>query len=397
MYLPVVSRWVQCGLVAGILFAAMRAARAGEAYDAWWPEAGEGLVQAGADRSEAEAAFRRIQSLDLTAAGVGSWSYELALPGYVHHRRAQERETTGDSAGAIAEYRQASAFFDAARFPALTTPERSSAYKKHLECYLKLASLNHVPLRIVSIPFEGKQIVGHLHLPEAERPPLLIWSGGLDGWKTAGLDFKQRLLDEGFAVFAVDLPGTGESQWPLEADSDRIYSRIIEYFRDSPEVDGQRVAVYFGSFSGVYAIKLSLVDPRLKAAVNHSGGIHLFFHPQATQLPPLTTSVGMRAAATMHAMGVADKPLPEALAHFGTFSLKDQGLLKATPNQAPLLSIYGTKDILMPIEDFELLKRSGVKSDELIYEGDGHMAWEHADDHRPKMIAWLKKHLEAQP
>ena len=68
-------------------------------------------------------------------------------------------------------------------------------------------------------------------------------------------------------------------------------------------------------------------------------------------------------------------------------------MLKKTPGQAPLLGIYGIADILMPIEDWHILQESSVKSDGLIYEGDRHMAREHADDHGPKMSAWLKKHL----
>ena len=79
-----------------------------------------------------------------------------------------------------------------------------------------------------------------------------------------------------------------------------------------------------------------------------------------------------------------------------SLSLKRQGLLKETPGQAPLMNIYGTADILMPIADWELLRDSGVESYDLIYEGDRHMAWEHAHDHRPKMIAWLKKQLDVR-
>lgn len=364
-----------------------------QVYDAWWPEAGEALVASGAPREEAEAAFRRIDSLDLTAEGPGSWVAQLSPLGELHLKSARQLEDRGDTAGAAKAYRVASAYFDAARFPALTSPSRQAAYERHLECYLKLAAYESLPLSIVRIPFEDKQIVTHFHGPPGEPRPLLIWSGGLDGWKTAGLDFKKRLLDEGFAVVAVDLPGTGESQWPLEPDSERIYSRIIEHFRDAPQVRDRQVAVYFGSFSGVYAIKLALVDPRVTAAVNHSGGIHLFFHPPVNELPPLTSSIGMRAAATIFAMGYADRPIEEALARFGSFSLEDQGLLKPTPGQAPLLSIYGTADELMPFADFMLLKERGVASDELVYEGDKHMAWEHAADHQEKMIAWLKQKL----
>lgn len=367
-----------------------------KAYDSWWGEIGNGLVSSGAPEGEARAAFQRISTLDLYETGPGSWVYEFGLAARVHHRRAEELEVEGELAAALAEYRAASAYYNAARWPALYTPARKAAYASYLDTYFKIVSYSNLPLEVIRIPFEGKEIVAHLHVPPAASPPpVVVWSGGLDGWKSSGMDFKQTLLDEGFAVLAMDLPGTGQSQWLLEPDSDRIYSRAIDWLKTRPDVDASRVGVYFGSFSGVFAIKLALVDPDVKAAVNHSGGIHLFFHPQRTEIPPLATSVGMRATATAFSMGLAGRPIADILANYSRFSLKNQGLLVATPNQAPLMNIYGTEDILMPIEDLHYLIATGVESDDLVYEGDGHMAWEHADDHRPKMIEWLKAKLAA--
>ena len=273
------------------------------------------------------------------------------------------------------------------------TPQRAAAYQKRLDCYLKIVQYTDFPLEIVKIPFEDKEIIGHLHLPETERPPVVIWSGGIDGWKASGMDIKQKFLDEGFAVFAMDLPGTGESQWPLEANSDRIYSAVIDYLKERGDVDGENIGLYFGSFSGVFAIKLALVDPDVTASVNHSGGIHLFFHPPVSQLPPLNTSIGMRAFATITALRLAKAPVEEILQVFGQMSLKDQGLLKRVAGQAPLLSIYGDQDDLMPIQDLDVLRSSGVETEALVYEGAGHMAWEHADDHQPKMLASLQEAL----
>jgi esterase FrsA len=256
--------------------------------------------------------------------------------------------------------------------------------------------LTNFPLELVNIPFEGKTIRTYFHKREGDFPssdpqPVLIWSGGLDGWKTGGVEFKQQLMDEGFSVLAIDLPGTGESEWPLDANADRVYSAVIDQLKTRPDVDADKIAVYFGSFSGVFAIKLALTNPDVSAAVNHSGGIHLFFNPPLDKIPLLTTTMGMRATATTYAMGVFDENLEVIKAKLATMSLKTQGLLKPTPNQCPLLSIYGTADRLMPIQDLDVLMDSGVQSTNLVYEGDRHMAWEHQGDHRPKMIEWIKQ------
>ena len=47
----------------------------------------------------------------------------------------------------------------------------------------------------------------------------------------------------------------------------------------------------------------------------------------------------------------------------------------------------------MPVQDVYLLSEAGVEQETLIYEGAGHMAWDHSDDHQPKMIAFIKKYF----
>lgn len=367
---------------------------ANEIMDAWGDDIIPGIIsEGGVGKKEATLAFSRITDISPLAAGPGSWVHELNFPGDVHLRQAETYETKGNNKKALKHYRQAMAYFNAARFPATYTKERKDAYRKQLHAYRKVAAMSDFPLELVNIPFEGKTIRTHFHSRGPGPNPVLVWSGGLDGWKTGGMDFKKQLMSEGFSILAMDLPGTGESEWLLEADSERIYSAAIKHIQKRKDVQADSIAVYFGSFSGVYAIKLALTDPNITASVNHSGGIHLFFNPPIDELPPLTTTMGMRAAATIHIMGLDGQSLDIIKSHLAAFSLRTQGLLKSTPGQAPLLSIYGTADRLMPIQDLDVLMASGINSTNLVYEGDRHMAWEHADDHQPKMIDWLKVQL----
>lgn len=381
------------------MFSLSQQARANEIADAWGERIVSTLIDAGVDASEARRSFSKITALGPMETGPGSWVYELAGPGMVHFRTAQTLELKGKNGAALRSYRRAMTYLSAARFPATYTPERELAYKQQLNAYRKVATLSEFPLELIDIPFEGKTIKVHYHdrnqlVASSGKQPVLIWSGGLDGWKTSDIAFKSRLMEEGFSILAIDLPGTGESEWTLGAASNEVYDKVVDYLMTRNDVNKDKIAVYFGSFSGVFAIKMALTNPNIAAAVNHSGGIHLFFHPPIDVIPPLTTTMGMRATATTYAMEVFDSDMDSIKARLATMSLKDQGLLKPTPDQAPLLSIYGTADRLMPIQDLDVLMKSGVKSTNLVYEDDRHMAWEHKEDHQQKMIDWLKLQLD---
>jgi pimeloyl-ACP methyl ester carboxylesterase len=374
---------------------------ANEYWDAWGREIWANTEKTGLPKEQLRRIFENMDTIEVLATGPGSWVYELKSAGDVYHRKAQEQELTGSKDEVLRSYTIAHELYNYARFPQLFTEDRHEAYRLMRDTFFKITKLKGIPMEEVRIPYQGKEIVGHFYNTQDKPAPLIIWSGGTDGWKMAGLDFKQRLLNEGFAIFAMDMPGTGESQHKLSYKSDLIYGRVIDYFKNEREdIDGDKIATYFGSFSGNFAVKLALTNKDLAASVNHSGGIHhtftMYREMGLKELPPTTTSPGMRAAATMYAMGfdVDDYDIEKAMDTLEELSLKNQKLLKKTPSQVPLLSIYGTADILMPERDWELLKNSGVETEGLIYEGDRHMAWEHADDHRPKMIAWLKEQLK---
>jgi len=361
-----------------------------EIIQSWWKRMGGVLANQGVPDDVVRRVFLNLDDDRPEAVGPGSWVYEFKSGGDAYYAQAKQLELTGSKDEIIAAYSRAMGFYDVARFPALFTAQRKEAYERHIETFLKLAKLKQFGLEVVSIPFEGKQIIGHLYRDPKRKPaPLIIESGGLDTWKTARPEFKQRLVKEGFAVFAMDMPGTGESQHIAEVNSDRVYNRVIEYFKTRPEVDGSRIGLYFISLSGGFSIKLALTNPDVDAAVNHSGGIDLYY--TKPQIVPANSAQRAAAAARRRVVGLTPDANLDAV--YPQFSLARQGLLKPTPGQAPILSIYGTKDELMPIEDYQRFIKTGVKSEGLIYEGATHMAWEHQEDLRVKTIAWLKKHL----
>lgn len=346
-----------------------------------------GWVAAGADEEELDAALGRIH--DPLGSGPGSWVYELSVAAAKHELAASEAELAGNEAAAAKEYSTAAVYYFVARFPFVSSPAKAEAYRKHIECYLKAAQSYDPPLEIVRIPFEDKEIVGYLRIPDVEKPPVVVVTGGVDTWKSDVDRQVNAMLAEGLAAFAFDMPGTGESEWPLEPDSDRVYSRVVEYLKTRPELDGENIGVYLQSFAGLYAVKLALVDPNVKAAVNIGGPVHLAYMPEYIKKVP---DVMIKTIA--NAMGQdPNVSFEEMVAMAGPMSLGSQNLLTKPERQAPLLSINGDEDPLVPIDDLYIISKSGIEQEEWVYEGDGHCAPNNMEEHAPRAASWLKRHL----
>lgn len=348
----------------------------------------DGWVQAGADEEELDAAFRRVY--DPVGSGPGSWVYEVSLPAAQHEARARELEAAGDAEGAAEEWRQAAVFYYVARFPFIGNEAKAAAYRKHIECYLESVKHEEPPLEIVRIPHQGEEIIGYLRVPASESPPpVVVVTGGVDTWKSDVEAQAKAMLAEGMAAFTFDMPGTGESAWPLSADGEAVYSRVLEYLKTRPDLDGDRMAVYLQSFAGYYAVKLALLDPNVKAAVNIGGPIHLSFSLEHAE----TVHEGM-VKTIAHAMGEdLDQPIAEMIEKIEPLSLERQGLLRAPERQAPLLSINGDQDPLVTIDDLYIISESGIAQEEWVYAGDGHCASGSASEHVPKAAAWIKAQL----
>jgi esterase FrsA len=184
------------------------------------------------------------------------------------------------------------------------------------------------------------------------------------------------------------MPGTGQSAWKLAPESDRVYDRAAEYLKKRGDVDGDRIGVLMVSFGGYYAVRLALTRPWVKAAVNVGGPVSLSFTRQQAEKVP---EVMVRTIA--HAMGV-DKTLPldEMVKKIEPFSL--DSLMENPPFRAPLLSINGKEDPLVPIGDLYVISDYGIDQEKLVFEDDGHCAMNHLEEWANKAAIWLKEKLE---
>jgi esterase FrsA len=302
-----------------------------------------------------------------------------------------------DSSGARDAYWNAWRIFQFARWPTENTQARRDAKKRALLSFRKYAELLDPPIESVCIPYGGREIVGYLRLPLTPRPaPLVFGIAGLDSRKEDIAANTDAYIKRGVGIFAIDLPGTGESPIAAaEPDSDRIFSAVLDYFTARPDVNANRIVVQGRSWSGYWAAKLAVTErDRLRGAIVHGGPIHHYFQPDWLA-SSITTGEYLydylAAKCAMH--GVED--LKDLLARARLFSLFDAGLL--IQPSAPMLVVNGARDSQVPIADAMLLLERGTAKDAWINPQGGHMGrsfdWPSAAIAEKVVMPWIVRRL----
>jgi dienelactone hydrolase len=342
---------------------------------------------------DARAALACVTSLDRE-----QWAIAFSAVADTHWRLAESLVGKDRSAAAMAYWR-AWRLFHFARWPTENTPAKRHARQRALESFRRYATLAGPPIEVVHIPFEGKHITAYLRLPAGVRPaPLVFGIAGLDSRKEDVAAHSDGYLKHGLGLFAIDLPGTGESPHAAaEIHSDRIFSAALDYLAQRPDVDIGRVVVQGRSWSGYWAAKLAVTErTRLRGAVVHGGPIHHYFQPQW-----LKTSLDtgeylydyMEAKCAMHGASGLDDLLTTARA----FSLLDLGLVDRP--SAPMLLVNGARDSQIPIADLYLLLEHGDAKEAWVNPAGGHMGrspqWPSAAIAEIVVMPWIIRRVAA--
>lgn len=348
-----------------------------------------GWVNMGVPQGELDGTLKRVH--DLKGDGPGSWVYELSNVAGRYETAAGQAGEAGRPNEAEKNWKTAAVYYYIARFPYLASAAKQVAYRNHIRCYLNYAASLQPPLEVVAIPFEGRSIVGYFRVPDKDRCPVVVVTGGVDTWKSDIDALIEPLLAQGLAVFAFDLPGTGESQWLLSPDNDALFSAVFDYLKTRPEVDADRLGLYEISFGGYYAVRLALSHPDVDAVVNVGGPVaYAFAEKNISHLPPIMI------ATIAHAMGLGDSFLLERhKATIEAFSLDRSGYLRHPRRRPPLLSINGADDDLVPIEDLQIIAERGIDQDAWIYSNEGHCAMDVMEDWAGKAALWMKDRLSS--
>ncbi|XSC47385.1 alpha/beta hydrolase family protein [Bradyrhizobium sp. RDT10] len=325
-----------------------------------------GYPAMGLNVEDAREALSHINSLDRD-----EWAVAWSAIG--DRYRATAHQAQGPAAREA--YYKAFQYYSMARFPTPNSPGKRAAYDRAVAAYLDYAGFDLPRLEVVRIPFEGKEIVGYLRLPDGRRPaPLMIMWGGLDFLKEQAADNLLPIVrGDGFAAFAVDMPGTGQAPIKVGPTAERMYSAIIDHMRTRPEIDAGKIFVWGASWGGYWATKVAVVEKdRIAGAINQGGPIDVYFRPEWQMKALGTREYLMDLLAARAAIYDNVNTLEEFLAAGPKMSLLAMGILDRP--SAPLLAFNGARDSQVPIEDLTLLLLHGSIKEAWVNPDGNHVA-----------------------
>ena len=346
----------------------------------------------GKDIREAVAAIKTMDRDD--------WAKGFMIPAERHFAEGRKAEAEGKTEAARESYLAAYRLFKLAHYPTNNSPQKQKAYERGVDSFLAYGKFLTPKLEVVRIPFEGKEIVGYLRLPKADgkKVPLVYFATALDSRKEEWAERNEDLLDEGIGIFVTDMPGTGQAPIKVDVDSERMFSAALDYLTKRPEIDAGRLAFYGGSWSGYWAVKMSVVErARLRAVVAQGLPAHHYFQPE-WQTTALKTPEYLMDLLPARSMIYQVEGLEAFLAYGPKLSLKTLGVLDKPSTR--LLLVNGAKDTQVPIADLHLVAQTlpGAPKEAWINPEGRHMGSDSkmgSEDIRREVVTpWLVKMLK---
>jgi pimeloyl-ACP methyl ester carboxylesterase len=306
--------------------------------------------------------------------------------------RARSPARSGDERASL--YETAILYFGIARLPATETPVKREAYGRQKAAFSEARDVFPFDVRQELIPLGDKDIVGNYYEPRQEkeitRPEAVLLTGGADVTKEDMHFIASRIVRDGMACLAIDMPGTGESEWKLQPPGvSAVYPRAIKYLAGRGD-DPNRIGMMGTGFGGYWSLACAATCPELSAVVNCGGPVHRAFSHESLKKLPAYYRLALSSA-----MGHDPADFEKAIGLLGDYSLLRTVDLRRIA--VPVLSINGTDDPIVPIEDlFIVAEEGGVRQEEWEFRGDSHCAPRHYGEWMPRAVDWMANKIGGQ-
>ena len=237
----------------------------------------------------------------------------------------------------------------------------------------------HPNVRHIHIPWRSRALPAYLRTPEPLTRPvgIVVLLNGASTAKEETFGWSDRFIEQGFAVLALDSPGTGEATGigEVEADHDDVLDGVFDLFANEPLFDLRRVAAVGVSIGGNQAVRCAAYDRRIMAAV--------------AVTPPYDPARWIhRASPLLHQhLGLPEGALddPRSSERITAFSLP-----AAANSRQPLLIFGAGRDLIVPPSEAQLLAhRVGPRATLVWQPNAGHGLYELIDAWTFEAATWL--------
>ncbi|KAK2601691.1 hypothetical protein QQS21_004766 [Conoideocrella luteorostrata] len=218
--------------------------------------------------------------------------------------------------------------------------------------------------------------------PESHQTlPAALITNGLEGTNVEIMaSFLRYQRADDLAMFFMEMPGTYMYKKPMKAaDSERIYADVISHISSHKAIDSSQIGMVGISFGATWAVRMAIVDSRLKAIVANGAPLGRSLTPWgAFGLPQIIVDAIASSVGTRNLLSLAWR-----------LSSIAPSLPQIQSISCPILAINGGKDTLISTQDTIDLANAVSNSQIKLYDGDDHCAMSHVGEWLDLCRRWV--------